>query len=78
MGSSGERTGGNDDGAVGREAAVAALDVHELLHADVRAKTGLQGWRIPSVIARATRMLFNMVPEICWHKTTVIYKFAYA
>lgn len=31
----------HDDSTVGRQSAVAALDVHELLHADVRAEPGL-------------------------------------
>jgi hypothetical protein len=33
---------GDDDGGVGPEPAGAALDVHELLHTNVRAKAGLQ------------------------------------
>ncbi len=35
------RARGHDDGRAGRQAAVAALNVHELLHADVRAEARL-------------------------------------
>ncbi len=37
-----EPTGGNNDNAVWDKAAASALDVHELLHADISAKAGLQ------------------------------------
>ena len=52
-------TCGNNDGAVRLEAAVAALNVHELLHANVRAKACLQ-----QILPLEFAVLDSMLPAV--------------